>query len=496
MSVRVRFAPSPTGPLHIGGLRTALYNYLLAKQKGGAFILRIEDTDQNRYVEGAEEYIQNALAWAGIPPDESPINPGSFGPYRQSERLSIYSEYVGQLLKEDKAYYAFDSAEDLEKERQKASENKGHFSYDCHTRMSMRNSLTLDKETVAKLIAEGAPYVVRFKMDADRIITINDEVRQSVTVNTNTLDDKVLFKSDGMPTYHLANVVDDHLMEITDVIRGEEWLPSLPLHFLLYEALGWEPPRFAHLPLILKPNGKGKLSKRDGEAGGFPVYPLAWNDISGFKEDGYLPTPLLNFLALLGWSNKTDEEVLGLQEMIDAFSMDGIQKAGARFDVEKLRWFNQQHLQKMDDDALLEQCLVGSPQLKDVLHDQLKKALVLVKERLVFPADLEREHGYFFSAPEIYDEKAVAKQWKEETAELLEDFMALAQSSSFEASALEDCLKEYVSAKEIGIGKVMAPLRIALVGSLKGPSVYSLMTFLGKEEVAKRIKRAITQLKP
>lgn len=289
MSVRVRFAPSPTGPLHIGGLRTALYNYLLAKQKGGAFILRIEDTDQNRYVEGAEEYIQNALAWAGIPPDESPINPGSFGPYRQSERLSIYSEYVGQLLKEEKAYYAFDSAEDLEKERQKASEHKGHFSYDCHTRMSMRNSLTLDKETVAKLIAEGVPYVVRFKMDADRIITINDEVRQSITVNTNTLDDKVLFKSDGMPTYHLANVVDDHLMEITDVIRGEEWLPSLPLHFLLYEALGWEPPRFAHLPLILKPNGKGKLSKRDGEAGGFPVYPLAWNGISGFKEDGYLP---------------------------------------------------------------------------------------------------------------------------------------------------------------------------------------------------------------
>lgn len=496
MSVRVRFAPSPTGPLHIGGLRTALYNYLLAKQKGGAFILRIEDTDQNRYVEGAEEYIQSALAWAGIPPDESPEHHGSFGPYRQSERLSVYSEYVTQLLEQGKAYYAFDSAEDLEKERQKATENKGHFSYGCHTRMNMRNSLTLEKTAVAQLLEEGVPYVVRFKMEADRILTISDEVRQAVTVNTNTLDDKVLFKSDGMPTYHLANVVDDHLMEITDVIRGEEWLPSLPLHFLLYEAFGWEPPKFAHLPLILKPNGKGKLSKRDGEAGGFPVYPLTWSGIKGFKEEGYLPASLLNFLALLGWSNKTDEEVLDLQEMIDSFSMDGIQKAGARFDVEKLRWFNQQHLQKMDDNALLEQCIIGAPKLQDVPYDRLKKALVFVKERLIFPADLDTEHGYFFNAPGVYDESAVAKQWKEETAELLEGFMALAQTTSFEESALEGRLKEYVSSRELGIGKVMAPLRIALVGSLKGPSVYSLMTFLGKNETAERIKRAIAQLKP
>jgi glutamyl-tRNA synthetase len=496
MSVRVRFAPSPTGPLHVGGLRTALYNYLLAKQKGGAFILRIEDTDQNRYVEGAEEYIQSALAWAGIPPDESPLHHGNYGPYRQSERLSIYSEYVTQLLGQGKAYYAFDSAKELERERQKAVDNKGHFSYDCRTRMNMRNSLTLDETTVAQLIEEGAPYVVRFKMDADRTLTINDEVRQAVTVNTNTLDDKVLFKSDGMPTYHLANVVDDHLMEITDVIRGEEWLPSLPLHFLLYEAFGWEPPKFAHLPLILKPSGKGKLSKRDGEAGGFPVYPLAWSGIKGFKEDGYLPVPLLNFLALLGWSNKTDEEVLDLQKMIVAFSMDGIHKAGARFDVEKLRWFNQQHLQKMDDDALLDQCVIGTPQLQEVPRDRLKKALVFVKERLVFPADLDAEHGYFFNPPEVYDETAVAKQWKEETAGLLDGFMTLANTTSFEESVLEESLKIYVSSKEIGIGKVMAPLRIALVGSLKGPSVYSLMTFLGKEEVTERINRAITHLKP
>ncbi|MGA0384592.1 MAG: glutamate--tRNA ligase [Flavobacteriaceae bacterium] len=494
MSVRVRFAPSPTGPLHIGGLRTALYNYLLAKQKGGAFVLRIEDTDQNRYVEGAEEYIQQTLAWAGIPPDESPKHPGRFGPYRQSERLSIYGKYVNQLLEQGSAYYAFDSAEDLEKERQKAAENNNRFSYDCHTRMTMRNSLTLDGETVAKLLEEGASYVVRFKMEADRTLTIHDEVRQNVTVNTTTLDDKVLFKSDGMPTYHLANVVDDHLMEITDVIRGEEWLPSLPLHFLLYEAFGWNPPKFAHLPLILKPNGKGKLSKRDGEAGGFPVYPLEWSGIKGFKEDGYLPVPLLNFLALLGWSNKSDEEVLDLQEMIKAFSMDGIQKAGARFDIEKLRWFNQQHLQKMNDEALLEECVSGATELQEVSKEHLKKALVLVKERLIFPADLNTEHGYFFNAPTTYDEKAVGKQWKEETPSLLESFVALAQSTSFEESALEECLKGFVGSKEIGIGKVMAPLRIALVGSLKGPSVYSLMAFLGKEEVVQRINRALSHI--
>ena len=490
MSVRVRFAPSPTGPLHVGGLRTALYNYLLAKQKGGSFVLRIEDTDQNRYVEGAEDYIQQTLAWAGIPPDESPMHPGKFGPYRQSERLSIYGRYVNQLLEQGKAYYAFDSAGDLEKERQNAAVDNSHFSYDCHTRMRMRNSLTLDSETVGKLLEDGASYVVRFKMEADRTLTIRDEVRQNVTVNTNTLDDKVLFKSDGMPTYHLANVVDDHLMEITDVIRGEEWLPSLPLHFLLYEAFGWNPPKFAHLPLILKPNGKGKLSKRDGEAGGFPVYPLEWSGIKGFKEDGYLPVPLLNFLALLGWSNKSDEEVLDLQEMIKAFSMDGIQKAGARFDVEKLRWFNQQHLQKMNDVALLGECVSGAPELQDISKERLKKALVLVKERLVFPADLSTEHGYFFIAPTTYDEKAVGKQWKEETPSLLEDFMALAQSTSFEESTLEECLKGFVSSKGLGIGKVMAPLRIALVGSLKGPSVYSLMAFLGKEEVVQRINRA------
>lgn len=490
MSVRVRFAPSPTGPLHIGGLRTALYNYVFARQNKGVFVLRIEDTDQARYVEGAEAYIQECLKWAQIEPDESPLHPGSYGPYRQSERLHLYKEYVQKLIDKGRAYYAFDTAEELEQKRAEASANKLHFSYDSSTRNGLRNSLSLSSDEVDQLLSSNTPYVIRFKIEPDQQIKLYDEVRETVSVNSNTLDDKVLFKSDGMPTYHLANVVDDHLMKITHVIRGEEWLPSLPLHHLLYEAFGWEPPAFAHLPLILRPDGKGKLSKRDGEIGGFPVYPLAWKEIPGFRESGFLSAPLLNFLALLGWSTKSDDEVLSLQQMSALFSMQGIQKAGARFDIEKLRWFNQQYLQGLSDQSLAELCLAFSPELKSQTADRIGAALSLAKERLVVPQDLYNEHRYFFEAPSEYDEKAASKQWKEDSSNLLTEFLTQCEKTSYAEEELEACLKDFSEASEIGVGKVMAPLRLALVGALKGPSVYALMHFLGKEEVATRVANA------
>ena len=494
MSVRVRFAPSPTGPLHIGGLRTALYNYVFAKQHKGVFILRIEDTDQTRYVEGAEAYIQECLKWAQIEPDESPLHAGSYGPYRQSERLHLYQEYVQKLIENGRAYYAFDTAEELDQKRAEASASKLHFSYDSSTRNGLRNSLSLSSDEVDRLLSSNTPYVIRFKIEPDQQINLYDEVRENVSVNSNTLDDKVLFKSDGMPTYHLANVVDDHLMEITHVIRGEEWLPSLPLHHLLYEAFGWTPPAFAHLPLILRPDGKGKLSKRDGEIGGFPVYPLAWKEIPGFKESGFLSAPLLNFLALLGWSTKSDDEVLSIQQMSALFSMQGIQKAGARFDIEKLRWFNQQYLQGLSDESLAQQCMTFSPELQSQTADRVGAAISLAKERLVVPQDLFNEHRYFFEAPSEYDQKAASKQWKEDSPNLLTEFLKQCEKTSYTEEELEACLKAYSETSEIGVGKVMAPLRLALVGSLKGPSVYALMHFLGKEEVAKRVANAANTL--
>ena len=494
MSVRVRFAPSPTGPLHIGGLRTALYNYVFAKQHKGVFILRIEDTDQTRYVEGAEAYIQECLKWAQIEPDESPLHAGSYGPYRQSERLHLYQEYVLKLIENGRAYYAFDTAEELDQKRAEASASKLHFSYDSSTRNGLRNSLSLSSDEVDRLLSSNTPYVIRFKIEPDQQINLYDEVRENVSVNSNTLDDKVLFKSDGMPTYHLANVVDDHLMEITHVIRGEEWLPSLPLHHLLYEAFGWTPPAFAHLPLILRPDGKGKLSKRDGEIGGFPVYPLAWKEIPGFKESGFLSAPLLNFLALLGWSTKSDDEVLSLQQMSALFSMQGIQKAGARFDIEKLRWFNQQYLQGLSDESLAQKCIAFSPELQSQTVERIGAALSLAKERLVVPQDLYNEHRYFFEAPSEYDEKAASKQWKEDSSNLLTEFLTHCEKTSYTEEELEACLKAFSEASEIADGKVMAPLRLALVGSLKGPSVYALMHFLGKEEVANRVANAANTL--
>ena len=494
MSVRVRFAPSPTGPLHIGGLRTALYNYVFAKQHKGVFILRIEDTDQTRYVEGAEAYIQECLKWAQIEPDESPLHAGSYGPYRQSERLHLYQEYVLKLIENGRAYYAFDTAEELDQKRAEASASKLHFSYDSSTRNGLRNSLSLSSDEVDQLLSSNTPYVIRFKIEPDQQINLYDEVRENVSVNSNTLDDKVLFKSDGMPTYHLANVVDDHLMEITHVIRGEEWLPSLPLHHLLYEAFGWTPPAFAHLPLILRPDGKGKLSKRDGEIGGFPVYPLAWKEIPGFKESGFLSAPLLNFLALLGWSTKSDDEVLSLQQMSALFSMQGIQKAGARFDIEKLRWFNQQYLQGLSDESLAQKCIAFSPELQSQTAERIGAALSLAKERLVVPQDLYNEHRYFFESPSEYEQKAASKQWKEDSSNLLTEFLTHGEKTSYTEEELEACLKAFSEASEIGVGKVMAPLRLALVGSLKGPSVYALMHFLGKEEVANRVANAANTL--
>ena len=494
MSVRVRFAPSPTGPLHIGGLRTALYNYVFAKQHKGVFILRIEDTDQTRYVEGAEAYIQECLKWAQIEPDESPLHAGSYGPYRQSERLHLYQEYVQKLIENGRAYYAFDTAEELDQKRAEASASKLHFSYDSSTRNGLRNSLSLSSDQVDQLLSSNTPYVIRFKIGPDQQINLYDEVRENVSVNSNTLDDKVLFKSDGMPTYHLANVVDDHLMEITHVIRGEEWLPSLPLHYLLYEAFGWTPPAFAHLPLILRPDGKGKLSKRDGEIGGFPVYPLAWKEIPGFKESGFLSAPLLNFLALLGWSTKSDDEVLSLQQMSTLFSMQGIQKAGARFDIEKLRWFNQQYLQGLYDESLAQQCIAFSPELQSQTAQRVGAAISLAKERLVVPQDLYNEHRYFFEAPSEYDQNAASKQWKEDSPNLLTEFLKQCEKTSYTEEELEACLKAYSETSGIGVGKVMAPLRLALVGALKGPSVYELMRFLGKEEVANRVANAANTL--
>jgi glutamyl-tRNA synthetase len=494
MSVRVRFAPSPTGPLHIGGLRTALYNYVFARQHKGAFILRIEDTDQTRYVEGAEDYIQECLKWAQIEPDESPVHKGAYGPYRQSERLGIYREYVQTLVAGGHAYYAFDTAEELEQKRAEASANKLHFSYDSSTRNELRNSLSLSSDEVNRLLSTDTPYVIRFKIEPDQQISIYDEVRETVSVNSNTLDDKVLFKSDGMPTYHLANVVDDHLMEITHVIRGEEWLPSLPLHHLLYEAFGWTAPTFAHLPLILRPDGKGKLSKRDGEIGGFPVYPLGWKEIPGFKESGFLSAPLLNFLALLGWSTKSGDEALSLQQMSALFSMQGIQKAGARFDIEKLRWFNQQYLQGLSNDSLAEYCLAFSPELKLQSVERIIAALSLAKERLVVPQDLYNEHRYFFEAPKEYDQKAASKQWKEDSSKLLNEFLRQCEKTAYTEEDLEACLTAFSETSRIGVGKVMTPLRLALVGALKGPSVYALMHYLGKDEVVTRVAKASSTL--
>ncbi|NML58681.1 glutamate--tRNA ligase [Chryseobacterium cheonjiense] len=570
--VRVRFAPSPTGPLHLGGVRTALYDYLFAKNQGGEFVLRIEDTDTARYVEGAEEYIEEALEWCGIIADESPKKGGKFAPYRQSERRDIYDRYTEQILKTDYAYIAFDTAEELDATRAEYEAKGDVFSYDNKTRNQLRNSLALSEEEVKKLLDEKTPYVVRFKMPVDRTLNLEDIIRGKFSVNTNTLDDKVLVKNDGMPTYHFANIIDDHEMEISHVIRGEEWLPSLGLHTLLYEAMGWEAPQFAHLSLILKPdvstlinkenidsitksfseefvtknsefsfdesaeliksffsevksprfksmlgeNEKdnaltaavkqflkkglsGKLSKRDGDKFGFPVFPLNFTDYAtgnvskGYRESGYLPEAFINMVALLGWSPADDKEILSLEEMAKEFDLNKVHKAGARFSKEKAEWFNHQYIQQKSDEELLE--ILKSSDFNTTLSDEkLLKIISLMKERLTFVKDLtlDNEKGkFFFEAPVSYDEKAAKKAWNDQTSVILGELASDLENTEFIAENLKQAVHDFAEKKSLGMGKVMMPLRLSLVGELKGPDVPDIMELLGKEETISRINNAI-----
>lgn len=500
MSVRVRFAPSPTGPLHIGGVRTALYNYLFAKKHKGSFVLRIEDTDQNRYVEGAEEYIYNALQWLGITPDESPKTNGAVGPYRQSERKPLYNKHIEVLLRSKKAYIAFDSSEKLHALRRDAEAKGETFIYNWKNRNGLQNSLSLSAEETKKLLERGTPYVVRFKTFSEgesNLVTLMDEVRGKVVVDTSLLDDKILVKQDGMPTYHLANVIDDHLMKISHVIRGEEWLPSMALHVLLYNAFGWSVPTFAHVPLILKPTGKGKLSKRDGDAFGFPVFPLRWDDQTlGFKEAGYLPESLVNYLALLGWSPGGEKELLSIDELIRDFSLKAITKSGGRFDPERCKWFNQQYLQKTDSATLIsvleQELLRNNVDKKEV---DLMRVVDLIQNRLALLSDLWEEAEFFFVAPKEYDERAVRKQWKADTKEVLSAVTALIDSAEkISAEVLSDLIKGWANDNNIGLGKVMAPLRIALVGSLRGPDVFEICVTLGVSNCVERIRAAIRRI--
>lgn len=498
--VRVRFAPSPTGPLHLGGVRTALYDYLFAKNQGGEFVLRIEDTDTARYVEGAEEYIEEALEWCGIIADESPKKGGKFAPYRQSERRDIYDRYTEQILKTDYAYIAFDTAEELDAIRAEYEAKGEVFSYDNRTRNRLRNSIALTEEEVQKLLDEKTPYVVRFKMPIDRTLNLVDIIRGNSSVNTNTLDDKVLVKNDGMPTYHFANIIDDHEMEISHVIRGEEWLPSLGLHILLYEAMGWEAPQFAHLSLILKPEGKGKLSKRDGDKFGFPVFPLNFTDPAtgnvskGYRESGYLPEAFINMVALLGWSPADDKEILSLDEMAKEFDLNKVHKAGARFSKEKAEWFNHQYIQKTSDETLLN-ILKNSDLNLTLSDDKLLNVIKLMKERATFPKDIYENGKFFFEAPTSYDEKASKKAWNDETSAILVELAANLEGADFNAENLKQAVHDFAENKGLGMGKVMMPLRLSLVGELKGPDVPDIMELLGKEETISRISNAINNFK-
>lgn len=497
--VRVRFAPSPTGPLHIGGVRTALFNYLFAKKNGGTFYLRIEDTDQNRFVPGAEEYIMEALEWLGISPDETVNKNEKFGPYRQSERKEIYQQYAEQLIANGWAYYAFDSSEDLDQLRKNAEEQGNTFIYNHTIRENLNNSFTLTEAEIKQKIADGADYVIRFKTPVNEILELNDIIRGIIKFDSNLLDDKVLFKSDGMPTYHLANIVDDHLMETSHVIRGEEWLPSLPLHFLLYKAFGWEAPEFAHLPLILKPIGNGKLSKRDGDKLGFPVFPLEWKTeegiSSGYREKGFYPEAVINFLALLGWNDGTDQELFSLDELVKKFDLTRVHKAGAKFDPEKNKWFNHQYLMKQSDDDLAKEF---APFLYekgiDVDYTTLVKIVSSIKDRANFVEELWELGDFFFVAPTSYDEKA-SKNWKEETPVLMTKVSEiLTNIEDFTSANIETILKSWMTESEIGMGKVMQPLRLSIVGALKGPHLFDIIEIIGKEESVKRIQKAINIL--
>lgn len=500
--VRVRFAPSPTGPLHIGGVRTALYNYLFAKKHKGDFVLRIEDTDQNRYVEGAEDYIVESLNWCGIPFDEGPGKEGDYGPYRQSERKDIYRKYAEELLKKDQAYYAFDTAEELDAHRKDHEEKGKTFIYNWHNRMKLQNSLALSEDEVREKLDADENYVIRFKSPEDENLHIKDEIRGEMEIDTSTLDDKVLFKSDGMPTYHLANIVDDHLMEISHVIRGEEWLPSLALHFMLYRAFGWDAPKFAHLPLILKPQGKGKLSKRDGDKLGFPVFPLEWKDpnsgeiSAGYREDGYFPEAVTNMLAFLGWNPGTEQEFFKLNELVEAFEIDRVHKGGAKFDPEKTKWFQQHYMHEADEKVVAEKLekIIEKKEVK-VSSDYVLKVVSLMKERAVFVNDIWDQGYFFFLAPTSYDPKNAKKAWKDDTADLMQELIQVLQKQEdFKAENVQAEVKAWIQQKEVGFGKVMQPFRLALVGAMQGPDLYEIAEMIGKEETISRLEKAIKTL--
>lgn len=489
--VRVRFAPSPTGPLHIGGVRTALYNYLFAKKYNGTFIIRIEDTDQTRFVPGAQDYIMESLKWCNINPTEGPGIGGEYGPYVQSERKEMYGPYAEQLVDNDKAYYAFDTPEELDAVREAAKEMGMHnWQYNTVTRMSMKNSLTLPADEVKRKLENGDPFVIRMKMPRNEEIRFEDMIRGWVSVNTNNLDDKVLFKSDGMPTYHLANIVDDHTMKISHVIRGEEWLPSAPMHVLLYQYFGWEAPQFAHLPLLLKPDGNGKLSKRDGDRLGFPVFPLDWftaegEKYTGYREEGYFPEAFVNMLAFLGWNPGTHQELFTLKELEEAFTMEKVGKSGSKFDADKTRWFQQQYLRHTPDAEL-------AAQLKEEINtemplDRLATICRLVKERATFIKDIFTEGSFLFKTPEEFDFSIIRKKWKENTSDLLTEWRdVLAAEANFEASHLEGKFKAFVEEKGVGMGQVLLPYRYVITASMTGPSMFEVSEFLGKEECLKR----------
>ena len=503
--VRVRFAPSPTGPLHIGGVRTALYNYLFARQHGGEMILRIEDTDSQRFVPGAEQYINESLAWLGIKIDEGVSEGGAYGPYKQSERRDIYREHVKMLLDNGKAYIAFDTPEELDAKRQEVA----NFQYDASTRLSMRNSLSLSKEAVDKLIADGEKYVVRFMIEPGRDVVVNDLIRGKVTINSSVLDDKVLYKSaDDLPTYHLANIVDDHLMLVSHVIRGEEWLPSAPLHVLLYEAFGWADtmPAFVHLPLLLKPDGKGKLSKRDGDRLGFPVFPLEWHDpksgevSSGYRESGYLPEAVVNFLALLGWNPGDDTEIMSMDELIAKFSLDHCSKSGAKFDFEKGKWFNHKYIQEVADADLAEMfkpiLIEKGVAVENYSDEYITRAVSMVKDRVNFVRDLWDVTSFLFVAPTEYEEKAVKKRWKEDSPAVMTELVEVLRSlEDFSCAAAEPAVLGWITEKGYHMGNVMNAFRLTVVGECKGPHMFDITELIGKEETVKRVLAGIENIK-
>jgi glutamyl-tRNA synthetase len=501
--IRVRFAPSPTGPLHIGGVRTALYNYLFARHFGGKMILRIEDTDQNRYVPGAEDYIINSLEWAGIKFDEGVHVGGPYTPYRQSDRKEVYRKYADKLISKGHAYYGFDTAEELDAKRKAAEAEKKVFTYDSSVRRSLKNSLALPDSEIQQRLNSGEPYVIRFMIPENETLSFTDLIRGEITVNTNTLDDKVLFKSDGMPTYHLANIVDDHLMDISHVIRGEEWLPSLPLHILLYRSFGWESPLFAHLPLILKPEGSGKLSKRDGDRLGFPVFPLEWKDpftgdiSSGYRETGYFPETVVNMLALLGWNPGTEQEIFSMEELIREFSLERVGKSGSRFDPGKIRWFNHHYLVSKTTEELagmFREVLAGKRIKADPAF--ISRIVELVKDRSDFVSNFWEQSYFFFEKPWSYDADTVRKKWKEDTPLLLLNFSeVLNEIKDFKAEKIKAFAQEFVQQKGTGLGQLMNPLRLCLVGGSFGPDLSLICEMLGCAEVVDRIRVALNELK-